>query len=143
MDDPRLRSGPHSVKAIATITGAIGSVEIIWHSQPVTKVPVGDVFSIRAVNVWANNPGAGAWEIKLTCIEIPTTGDAATIPNLGTFPAEMTQYKNNGYSPNIGTANFDLTDLAQLIMPNKDLRLRVRLWGYPFWDGPAIARSEW
>lgn len=151
---PYCEYGGHSIKAefaggisvadIATITGAIGSVEIIWNGQPVTRVPVGGVFGVRAVGVWAHNPGGGEWDIKLTAIEIPATGDVETVANLGTFPQEMINYGNQYFSQNIGTANFDLNDIPKLVMPNRDLRLRVRLWGYPFRSGTvAVPRSAW
>lgn len=131
-----------AVADVAVITGGIQAVEVRWNGQAVTKVPVGQNFNIRAI-IQATNPGGGQWEIGLTSIEIPATGDFRTVNNLGTLPATYAHGKNNGVSNGIGPGYFDLTDLGQLVMPDRDVRLRVVLWGYPFWNGPAIDRSNW
>jgi len=134
-----------SVADVAVITGQIQKVEIMWNGQSVTKVPVGQNFNIRATIV-ANNPGGGFWQIGLTVIEIPATGQATgqgEVANLGTF-ANSTIGKNNGISTGIGSGYFDITDLGSFVMPNTDLRLRVKLWVYPFQDTSVLPdRSAW
>ena len=127
MDDPRLQ---RSVKDVATISGLIIKLDVMWKGQVVTKVPMGDVFDIN-MTFQASNPGGGAWCIAGTVIALD-----------GTFP-NYEIAKNNGFSTTMGPGYITLNKYGRFMMLNKDLILRVKLWGYPFHNDTPPDRSTW
>ncbi|MFH1031116.1 MAG: hypothetical protein V1767_00895 [Chloroflexota bacterium] len=139
---PYCEYGGHSVKvnfdkgfavpAIANITGTINRVEILWKNQGVTKVPKGEPFLVRVHHNALTNPGGGQWQADATVIA--TDG---TLPNVG--GSKVATYGGN----TITAGWIDCKDLGNLIMPDHDVTLRIKLWAYPFYNDTPPVRSDW
>jgi len=127
MDDPRLM---RAVKSLGSMGGEILKVDVMWNGSAVTKVPAGDKFDIN-MSFQASNSGGGEWCIAGTVI-VPD----GTLPNY-----EIA--KNNGVSTTMGPGYITLNKYGQLTMPNNDITLRVRLFGYPFYNDTPPDRSLW
>ncbi len=127
MDDPRLM---RAVKSLGSMGGSILKVDVMWNGSAVTKVPAGDKFDIN-MSFQASNSGGGEW-----CIAGTVTAPDGTLPNY-----EIA--KNNGISTTMGPGYITLNKYGQLTMPNNDITLRVRLFGYPFYNDTPPDRSLW
>lgn len=132
--------GGHSVKLqvasgivvpdVANISGSIQKVDIIWNGQPVTKVPVGEKFDVNMYFA-AYNSGGGCW-----CIAGTVVATDNTLPNY-----EIS--KNNCVSTSMGPGYITPNKYGQLTMPNHDITLRVKLWGFPLHNDVPPDRSLW
>ena len=116
-----------------TPTGSsITEVVIEYKGQATTEVPAGERFEVYARGV-AANPGALVWEVLYTMISTDGTiacynptdasGSSYTTPRV-----KVTANSISGKEP---------------IMPNKDITLRIKLWGNDHRGMTLPPISEW
>lgn len=130
--------GGFRLPTYGVMVGSIGSAVAMWENQEVTQVPVGGLFAVRAKNFTIQNPGGGDWDLALTVVRIPAAGDINTVVNLGTFKNKSSWRSHSGTGAKTSSYQDISDDVVssasgyKFVMPNENLRLRVRLWGFPF-----------
>lgn len=117
------------------VGSSITKVEVKYKGNIVTEVPAGEKFDVYAWGIGKNTTDI-AWEVLFTMIDgdrniacyNPTDAYTKTYETAGLLPVKITSNSVGGKEP---------------IMPNKDITLRIKLWGNDHRGMALPPISEW